>query len=380
VASVLDVHQVHNVHDVHHSDPDTDSDTDSDLDETMKPEALKPETLKPETRNPETLKPETRNPETLKPSSLIFVAGHRGMVGAAVVREMTRLGLRPPLTATHAELDLIDQAATHAFLAHHRPDCVIVAAARVGGIEANRSALGTFLYENLMIAANVIHGAFKAGVPRLLFLGSSCIYPRLAPQPIPEDALLSGPLEPTNEGYALAKIAGLKLCQHYRQQYGVLYHSAMPTNLYGTGDNYHPEHSHVLPALIRKFEEARTTGAQEVTLWGSGKPRREFLHVDDLARALLFLLQLDDPPDWVNVGSGEDLTIRELAEQVQTAVGTRCALRFDTSMPDGPPRKLCDTTLIRSLGWRPEIPLPDGLKRTVAEYRAELAAGTLRGN
>ena len=346
----------------------------------MKPETPKPETLKPETRNPETRNPETLKPETLKPSSLIFVAGHRGMVGAAVVREMARLGLRPPLTATHAELDLIDQAATHAFLAHHRPDCVIVAAARVGGIEANRSALGTFLYENMMIAANVIHGAFKAGVPRLLFLGSTCIYPRLAPQPIPEDALLSGPLEPTNEGYALAKIAGLKLCQYYRQQYGVLYHSAMPTNLYGTGDNYHPEHSHVLPALIRKFEEARTADAQEVTLWGSGKPRREFLHVDDLARALLFLLQLDDPPDWVNVGSGEDLTIRELAEQVQAAVGSQCALRFDTSMPDGAPRKLCDTTLIRSLGWRPEIPLPDGLKRTVAEYRAELAADTLRGN
>jgi GDP-L-fucose synthase len=300
----------------------------------------------------------------------IFVAGHRGMVGAAVVREMARLGLPPPLTATHAELDLTDQAATRAFMNRHRPGCVVVAAARVGGIEANRSALGTFLYENLMIAANVIHAAFEAGVPRLLFLGSSCIYPRLAPQPIPEDALLTGPLEPTNEGYALAKIAGLKLCQFYRRQHGALYHSAMPTNLYGPGDTYDPERSHVLPALIRRFEEARLAGAAEVTLWGTGTPRREFLHVDDLARALLFLLRLDDPPDWVNVGSGEDLTIRELAERIQAAVGVRCALRFDPSKPDGPPRKLCDTCLIRSLGWRPEIALNEGLRRTVADYRS----------
>ena len=309
----------------------------------------------------------------------IYVAGHRGMVGAAVVREIARLGLPPPLTASHAELDLLDQAATRAFIARHRPACIVLAAARVGGIEANRSALGTFLYENLMIAANVIHAAYENGVPRLLFLGSSCIYPRLAPQPIPEAALLTSPLETTNEGYALAKIAGLKLCQFYRQQHGLLYHSAMPTNLYGTGDNYHPKHSHVLPALIRKFEDARLAGAKEVTLWGSGTPRREFLHVDDLARALLFLLRLESPPDWVNVGSGEDQTIRELAEQVGSAVGVDVDLRFDTSMPDGPPRKLCDTSLIRSLGWRPEIALPDGLRRTVGEYRAEAASGVLRG-
>jgi GDP-L-fucose synthase len=311
--------------------------------------------------------------------SNIYVAGHRGMVGAAVVREIARLGLPPPLTASHAELDLLDQAATRAFIARHRPTCIVLAAARVGGIEANRSALGTFLYENLMIAANVIHAAYESGVPRLLFLGSSCIYPRLAPQPIPEAALLTSPLETTNEGYALAKIAGLKLCQFYRQQHGLLYHSAMPTNLYGTGDNYHPKHSHVLPALIRKFEDARLAGAKEVTLWGSGTPRREFLHVDDLARALLFLLRLESPPDWVNVGSGEDQTIRELAEQVGSAVGVNVDLRFDTSMPDGPPRKLCDTSLIRSLGWRPEIALPDGLRRTVGEYRAEAASGVLRG-
>ncbi len=308
----------------------------------------------------------------------IYVAGHRGMVGAAVMHEIANLDLPPPITATHAELDLTDQSAARAFISRHKPDCIIVAAARVGGIEANRSALGAFLYENVMIAANVIHAAYEARVPRLLFLGSSCIYPRLAPQPIPEEALLTGSLEPTNEGYALAKIAGLKLCQYYRRQYGLLYHAAMPTNLYGPGDNYHPEHSHVLPALIRKFETARVTGAREVTLWGTGTPRREFLHVDDLARALFFLLRLDNPPDWVNIGSGEDLTIRELAEQVREAVGTEAELRFDPSKPDGPPRKLCDTTLIRSLGWRPEVPLPEGLRRTVAEYRCEVASGHLR--
>lgn len=308
----------------------------------------------------------------------IYVAGHRGMVGAALLRELARLGHPAPLTATHAELDLTDQAAARAFVRRHRPDAIIVAAARVGGIEANRSALGTFLYENLMIAANLIHAAYEAGVPRLLFLGSTCIYPRLAPQPIPESALLTSPLEPTNEGYALAKIAGLKLCQFYRQQHGLLYHSAMPTNLYGTGDNYHPEHSHVLPALIRKFESARAAGAREVTLWGSGTPRREFLHVDDLARALLFLLGLDNPPDWANVGSGTDLTIRELAEEVRDAVGADVTLRFDPSKPDGTPRKLCDTTLIRSLGWQPQIPLREGLRRTVAEYRDALASGQLR--
>jgi GDP-L-fucose synthase len=301
------------------------------------------------------------------------------MVGAAVVREMARQGLPTPVTATHAELDLTDQSAVRGFIAGEKPSCVIVAAARVGGIEANRSDLGAFLYENLMIAANVIHAAYESRVPRLLFLGSSCIYPRMTPQPIPEDALLSGPLEPTNEGYALAKIAGLKLCQYYRRQRGVMYHSAMPTNLYGNGDNYHPEHSHVLPALIRRFEEARRTGVREVTLWGTGAARREFLHVDDLAHALLFLLRLEDPPDWVNVGSGEDLTIRELAEEVKAAVGVETELKFDPSKPDGPPRKLCDTSLMLGLGWRPEISLGDGLRRTVAEFREELEAGRLRG-
>ena len=312
-------------------------------------------------------------------SGAVFVAGHRGMVGSAILRAMALRGLPQPLTASHAELDLTDQAATRAFIGRHRPACVILAAARVGGIEANRSQLGSFLYENLMIAANVIHASHEAGVPRLLFLGSTCIYPRLAPQPIPEEALLTGPLEASNEGYALAKIAGLKLCQFYRRQYGRLYHSAMPTNLYGPGDNYHPSHSHVLPALIRKFEEARLSGAREVTLWGSGTPLREFLHVDDLARAALFLLGLDSPPDWVNVGSGEEVSIRALAELVRSTTGCGAELRFDPSMPDGTPRKFCDTSRIRALGWRPEIGLAEGLRRTVGDYRSDAAAGHLRG-
>jgi len=310
--------------------------------------------------------------------SNIYVAGHRGMVGSAILRALARRGLPPPLTATHAELDLTDQAATRAFIARHRPACIVLSAARVGGIEANRSQLGTFLYENMMIAANVIHAAHAADVPRLLFLGSTCIYPRLAPQPIPESSLLTGPLEATNEGYALAKIAGLKLCQLYRKEHGLLYHSAMPTNLYGPGDNYHPAHSHVLPALIRRFEEARLAGASQVTLWGTGTPRRELLHVDDLARGLLFLLELDDPPDWANVGSGEEFTIRELAELVRDATGCRAEIRFDPSMPDGTPRKRCDTSLIRSLGWQPEIPFAEGLRRTVVEYRTASFEGRLR--
>ena len=312
--------------------------------------------------------------------SNIYVAGHRGMVGSALLRAIALRGLPPPLTATHDELDLTDQAATRTFILHHRPSCIVLAAARVGGIEANRTQLGTFLYENLMIEANVIHAAHEAGVPRLLNLGSTCIYPRLAPQPIPESALLSGPLETTNEGYALAKIAGLKLCQFYRKQYGHLYHSAMPTNLYGPGDNYHPAHSHVLPALIRKFEEARLTDAKEVTIWGTGTPQREFLHVDDLARAALFLLGLDTPPDWANVGSGEEVTIQKLAELVRDATGCRAEIRFDSSMPDGTPRKFCDTALIRSLGWAPKIPLTEGLRHTVGDYRADSATGCLRGN
>lgn len=300
----------------------------------------------------------------------LYLAGHRGMVGGALMREIARLGWPTPITRTHRELDLTDQAATRTFMREAHPDCVIIAAARVGGIEANRREIGTFLYDNLMIAANLIHAAYESKVPRLLFLGSTCIYPRLAPQPIPEESLLTGPLEPTNEGYALAKIAGLKLCQFYRRQYGLCYHSAMPTNLYGPGDNYHPQNSHVLPALIRRFEEARLNGAQTVTLWGSGTPLREFLYVDDLARALLFLLQLENPPDWVNVGTGEELSIRALAEEVQRAVGAQFTLQFDTSMPDGTPRKLCDTSLLRSLGWQPQTTLAEGLRLALSDYRS----------
>jgi GDP-L-fucose synthase len=308
----------------------------------------------------------------------LFIAGHRGMVGSALLREAERCGLPTPVTASHEELDLTDQTATRTFIRRTKPDCIIVAAAHVGGIEANNHAPATFLYENVMIAANVINAAYEVGVPRLLYLGSTCIYPRMAPQPIPEDALLTGPLEPTNEGYALAKIAGLKMCQFYRRQYGVCYHSAMPTNLYGTGDNYHPEHSHVIPALIRKFETARVNGDGEVVLWGTGMPLREFLHVDDLARAAFFLLGLENPPDWANVGSGQELTIASVAEEVRKAVGVKASIRYDSSHPDGTPRKLCDTSLIRSLGWAPQISLQDGLRRTVAEYREELASGRCR--
>ena len=250
----------------------------------------------------------------------IYVAGHRGMVGSAVCRELVRCGVGSPLTASHSELDLLDQAAVNAFFAREKPDAVVLAAARVGGIEANRSMIGLFLYENLMIASNIIEAAYRNGVTRLLFLGSSCIYPRLAPQPMREDCLLTGALEPTNEGYALAKIAGLKMCEYYRRQYGVCYHSLMPTNLYGTGDNYHLTHAHVLPTMIRKFDEAKCNGDKTVPLWGTGNPFREFLHVDDLAKATVFLLEHPNPPDLVNVGTGQEVSIRELAAKVRQAV------------------------------------------------------------
>jgi len=307
-----------------------------------------------------------------------LVLGHRGMVGSAVVRRMAAKGLPAPMTAGRQELDCLDQAAVRRYIAEKRPTSVVVAAAKVGGIEANSTQMSEFMYENLMVATNVVEACFRAGVPRVLFLGSSCIYPRLAPQPIREDALLTGPLEPSNEGYAIAKIAGMKLCQYYRRQYGVCYHSAMPTNLYGPGDSYHPRHSHVLPALIRRFEEARVGGVKSVTLWGTGSALREFLHVDDLADAVLFVMGLDNPPDWVNVGSGEEVSIRDLAEKVRVAVGADCELAWDASKPDGTPRKLLDCSLIRSLGWTPRILLDAGLPRTIEDYRREGATGIRR--
>ena len=265
-------------------------------------------------------------------------------------------------------MDLNDPAAVEGLFAAERPDVVVVAAARVGGIWANNQFPVEFMSDNLSIALNVIGSAYRHATRRLLFLGSSCIYPREAPQPMAEQALLTGPLETTNEAYALAKICGLKLCEYYRRQYGVLFSSAMPTNLYGPGDNYHPEHSHVLPALIRRFHEAKERGDAEVVVWGSGQPRREFLHVDDLADAVVFLLRHPDPPDWVNVGTGVDMTIRDLAELVRQTVAYPGVLRWDTSRPDGTPRKLLDTSLMTRLGWQPTIRIEDGMKSTYAAF------------
>lgn len=308
----------------------------------------------------------------------IFVAGHRGMVGSAVCRALARGGYANVMTRAHAELDLLDPKAVRAFYEAEKPDIAVIAAARVGGIGANSAANSRFLYENEMIALNTVWAAAEAGVKRLLFLGSTCIYPRLAPQPIPEDALLTGALEKTNEGYALAKISGLKLCEFLRRERGLCYHSLMPTNLYGPGDNYDLVGGHVLPTMIRKFEEARQRGEATVPLWGTGTPLREFLHVDDLAEACLFVLDLEDPPDLANVGSGEEVSIRDLAEKVRTATGCPAKIDWDASKPDGTPRKLCDTTLIRSLGWKPQISLDEGLRRTVACFREECATGRVR--
>ena len=307
-------------------------------------------------------------------SSKIFVAGHRGMVGSACVRALKAAGYSKVVTRTHQELDLLDPKAVRDFYASEKPDVAIIAAARVGGIGANSAANSLFLYENEMIAMNTVWAAAEAGVKRLLFLGSTCIYPRMAPQPIPESALLTSELEKTNEGYALAKISGLKLCEFLRRERGLLYHSLMPTNLYGPGDNYDIVHGHVLPTLIRKFE----TATDHVDLWGTGSAIREFLHVDDLATACLFARSLDNPPDVMNAGSGEEVTIRELAEAVKAATGSRAEIRWDATKPDGTPRKLCDTALIRSLGWKPQIDLRQGLEMTVRSYREELAAGTVR--
>lgn len=308
----------------------------------------------------------------------IFVAGHRGMVGSALVRALERRGLPMPLVRSRSELDLGRQEEVNAFFAAEKPTVVFLAAARVGGIHANNTYPAEFFYENLILSANVIHAAWRYGVRRLLFLGSTCIYPRLAPQPIKEEALLTGPLESTNEAYAVAKIAGLKMCAYYRRQYGVCFHSAMPTNLYGPGDNYHPENSHVLPALIRRFHEAKMAGAAEVAIWGTGKPRREFLHVDDVADGLLHLAELESPPDLVNLGTGEDVTIAELAALVAGTVGFDGRTVYDTSRPDGTPRKLTDTTRLHETGWKHRIPLQEGLRDAYRDFLQQLAAGCVR--
>ena len=309
----------------------------------------------------------------------IYVAGYRGMVGSAIVRALLGQGLaiEQIVTRTSAELDLRNQADVNAFFAQERPDQVYLAAAKVGGIHANNTYPADFIYDNLMVQANVVHAAHTHGVQKLLFLGSSCIYPRQAPQPMAESALLTGPLEPTNEPYAVAKIAGIKLCESYNRQYGRDYRSVMPTNLYGPGDNYHPENSHVIPALIRRFHEAKLSGAHEVVIWGSGTPRREFLYVDDMAAASVFVMQL--PTDvyqahtlpmqsHINVGFGSDVTIAELALAVCTAVGFKGAIRYDTSKPDGAPRKWMDSSCLNGLGWTAQVGLGQGLELAYADF------------
>lgn len=310
--------------------------------------------------------------------SPIFVAGHRGMVGSAVVRRLLRHDDVEILTRDRSELDLTRDDDVLAFFQEAKPEAVVFASAKVGGIKANNDYPVQFLVDNLRQELATIEAAYKTGVKRFLFLGSTCIYPRMAKQPITEDQLLQSPLEPTNEAYALAKIAGLKLCEYYRRQYGVLFHSAMPTNLYGPGDNYHPDHSHVLPAMIRRFHEARELGLPSVTIWGTGTPLREFLHVDDLADALVHLLQIENPPDWINVGTGVDLSIMDLARAVAETVGYQGEIKTDPSKPDGTPRKLTDISLLRATGWEPRIPLDVGLKETYADFLREIHQGELR--
>ncbi len=317
--------------------------------------------------------------------SRIFVAGHRGLVGSAIVRRLQADGHAQLITRTHAELDLSDEHATRAFFEAERPQFVFLAAAKVGGIIANNTRPAEFIRDNLAIQTNVIHAAWLAGVQRLLFLGSSCIYPRLAPQPMRERDLLTGPLEPTNRPYALAKIAGIEMCWSYNRQYGTRYLAAMPTNLYGPGDNYHPTHSHVIPALIRKFHEAKARGEAQVLVWGTGTPRREFLYSDDMADACVFLMKLPDErytallgsdesvsgrfePPLVNIGVGSDITIAELAATVATVVGYRGDIVYDSSKPDGTPRKLMDVGLINAAGWQARTPLTDGLRVAYEEF------------
>ncbi len=326
----------------------------------------------------------------MQPDSRIYIAGHRGLVGSAIVRRLQADGHTALITRTHAELDLTDEYATRAFFQEHKPDYVFLAAAKVGGIVANNSYPAEFIRDNLAIQTNVIHAAHAAGVQRLLFLGSSCIYPKLAPQPMPESCLLTGPLEPTNRPYALAKIAGIEMCWSYNRQYGTRYLAAMPTNLYGPGDNYHPTNSHVIPALLRKFHEAKVRGDASVTVWGTGTPRREFLYSDDMADACVFLMNLSDDrygallgsdetvsgrfePPLVNIGVGEDVTIAELAATVAAVVGYTGGIVYDTRKPDGTPRKLMDVGLINRAGWKASTPLESGLRNAYAEFAAQHA-------
>ncbi|BEI36571.1 GDP-L-fucose synthase [Polynucleobacter sp. HIN7] len=311
----------------------------------------------------------------------IYIAGHRGMVGSAIVRELERQGYTNLIYRTHQELDLTNQAAVRDFFETEKPDQVYLAAAKVGGIYANNTYPAQFIYENLMVQNNVIHQAFMSGVKKLLFLGSSCIYPKLVPQPMAEDALLTGKLEPTNEPYAIAKIAGIKMCESYNRQYGkshgVDYRSVMPTNLYGPGDNYHPENSHVIPALIRRFHEAKINRSPEVTIWGTGTPKREFLYVDDMAAASVFVMQLDpvayeaqtEPmQSHINVGFGSDITIAQLADAIAKATGYQGQITFDPTKPDGSPRKLMDSKRLNRLGWSPKVGLKEGLATAYEEY------------
>ena len=309
----------------------------------------------------------------MKPDSIIYVAGHRGLVGSAICRELERAGHRHILGRSRSELDLLNADAVARFYAEHKPEYVFVAAAKVGGIHANDTYPAQFLYENLQIQNNLIHGAYRAGVKKLLFLGSSCIYPKLAPQPLKEDYLLSGALEPTNEWYAIAKIAGIKLCQAYRRQYGCDFISAMPTNMYGPNDNYDLQNSHVLPALIRKFHEAKIGGRAEVTCWGTGSPMREFLYADDLARACVFLMREYSGEPFINVGYGSDVTIRELAETVQRIIGFSGKIVWDSSKPDGTPRKLMDSSRLFSLGWKPQIDLEQGIRLAYEDFQRRYA-------
>ncbi len=305
----------------------------------------------------------------MEKSAKIYIAGHRGMVGSAIERKLRSEGFHNIIVRTSSELDLRNQQAVNDFFDLEKPDYVILAAAKVGGIHANNTYRAEFIYDNLMMEANIIHAAYSNKVKKLLFLGSSCIYPKMAPQPLKEEYLLSGYLEATNQPYAIAKIAGIEMCDSYRAQYGCNFISAMPTNLYGTNDNYHPENSHVLPALIRRIILAKKNNDPSVVIWGTGTPRREFMHVDDLADACYFLLQNYNEAGLVNIGWGDDVTIKELATLIASEVGYTGSLEFDTTKPDGTPRKLLDTTKINNLGWRPSIKLQEGIRRTIEEVK-----------